>query len=74
MYTIRYMRDGHYVSDVGAPLRTMDEALKQVDSLRKGLDAVDLGEIVGCRWTMASGSVGALIVVNYIGQPIVTAD
>lgn len=74
MYEIRYMRDGHYVSNIGAPLRTLDEALSQMKALCKGLDAVELVEIAGCRWTMKNGSTGALIIVNYIGQPIVTAE
>lgn len=74
MYTIRYMRDGHYVTDVGGPIRTLDLAIKQVKALSNGLDTVELDGIAGCRWTTKSGATCALIVVNYIGQPIVTAD
>lgn len=70
MYTIVLMRDGRSVTSIGAPIRTLSEALKQVESLRQGLDATDIGQIVGCRWTTASGSICALIIVNAIGEPI----
>lgn len=70
MYQIVFMQDGRAVTNIGAPLRTLSEALKQVDSLRHGLGAIDIGNVVGCRWTNASGSICALIVVNEIGEPI----
>ena len=72
MYTIRYMRDGHYVTDVGGPLRTLDEAIKQVKLLSDGLDTVEMEQVVGCRWTTPTGALCALLVVNYIGQPIIS--
>lgn len=70
MYTIRYIRDGHYITDVGGPLRTLDSAIRQMKALSNGIETIELESIVGCRWTMASGVTCALIVVNYIGQPI----
>ena len=73
MYTIRFIRDGHYVSDVGGPLRTLDSAVRQVKALSNEMETTELEGIVGCRWTMASGVTCALIVVNYIGQPIKSA-
>ena len=74
MYTIRFIRDGHYVSDVGGPLRTLDSAVRQVKALSDGIETKELDSIVGCRWTMATGVTCALIVVNYIGQPVKSAE
>ena len=74
MYTIRYIRDGQYVTDIGGPIRTLDSAIRQVKSLSNGLDTTELEGIVGCRWTMTTGVICALIVVNYIGQPIKSAE
>lgn len=73
MYTIRYIRDGHYITDVGGPLRTLDSAIRQMKALSNGIETTELESIVGCRWTMKSGVTCALIVVNYIGQPIKSA-
>lgn len=70
MYTIRFIRDGHYVTDVGGPLRTVDSAIRQMKALSNGIETTELESIVGCRWTMESGVTCALIVVNYIGQLI----
>jgi hypothetical protein len=74
MYTIRYIRDGHYVTDVGGPLRTLDSAIRQMNALSNGIETTELDSIVGCKWTMATGVTCALIVVNYIGQPIKLAE
>ena len=54
--------------------KVVDDASFIDDLGADSLDTVELDGIVGCRWTTKSGATCALIVVNYIGQPIVTAD
>lgn len=62
------------MTDIGGPLRTLDSAIRQVKALSDGLETQELDSIVGCKWTMATGVTCALIVVNYIGQPIKSED
>lgn len=70
MYEIRLIENGRFVTAVGGPLRTLSDALSQIDSLCKDADTEALVDYVGCKWTRGGDTICALVVVNELGIPV----
>lgn len=72
MYSIRLVTESGNAS-IGGPLRTLSEAIAQVDSIAKTIpSSTKLEDKIGIRWSMAGGNFRYLIVTGIFGMPVET--
>jgi hypothetical protein len=69
MYTINYVEDGRFVTNIGAPARTLAECTEQIDKLTKSTDRKQLDTYVGCKWDR-NGVTCVLYITDELGLPI----
>lgn len=73
MYTINYIEDGRFITNIGAPSRTLAECTGQIERLTENTDRKQLDKYVGCRWDR-NGVTCVLYVANELGIPVSIKD
>lgn len=74
MYNIRFYENGVFVTELGGPVRTLSEAIGQIDRLSSGTDAEAIKNFVGVKWMRAGITPCHMLVVNEFGLPIKTVQ
>lgn len=74
MYQVRFYEDGRFVTDLGGYVRTLSEAISQIEKIGRGTDAQKLEDIVGVRWLRAGITPCHMLVVDEFGNFIKTAE
>lgn len=74
MYSLELYESGVFVTRLGSPLRTLPEAIEQIDSIlgRSVVEPTDI--ILGARWDKPDGTRMFIIVVDDWGQAIRDAE
>lgn len=70
MYQIRLVENGQFVTVIGGQLKTLSEAIKQIETLCHSTNAELLEDYLGCRWTRGSSTLCYLLVCDRLGWPI----
>ena len=69
MYRVSLYENGAFSTYMGGEVRTLEEALGQLEKMKRTLDAKDLAGAVGCCWDR-NGTPCALVIVDAYGFPI----
>ena len=74
MYQIRFYENGAFVTELGGPVRTLPQALEQIERLSKGTDAESMQRYVGVRWMRAGITPFHMLVVDEFGFPVKSVE
>lgn len=69
MYNIAMYEEGRFTTNIGGPVPTLPEAIQQIKSIAKSLDATELEDYFGVKFDRA-GTVCALLVTDRWGVPL----
>jgi hypothetical protein len=69
MYSIALYEEGRFCTQVGGPVGTLPEAIKQIKSISKPLDATELEDYFGVKFDR-NGTMCALVVRDQFCFPI----
>ncbi len=69
MYFISFHENHKFCTNIGGPILTIGECLRQISKLTEAVDVTPVDGFVGCRWDR-NGTECHLMVVNEMGLPI----
>ena len=74
MYHIVFYEAGKFLTQVGGELHSLGDAIKQMESLAKGVDARPATPVLGVHWLRGGITDCAMFVVNQWGEFIRDAN
>lgn len=69
MYDILFYENGAFCTQIGGPINTLPEAIAQIQTLAKGLQAKELDDLLGYGFDR-NGTPCAFFVADRFGLPI----